>query len=201
MSFIADTAARRASSTMLEWRLWSGDGAWRQVETVAANLLDDPSVGAIVLTTRDVRERKALERQLQQVALRDVLTGLANRALFLDRLDRALTQDQDEGRSTVVLVLNLDGFKRFNDSLGHPTGDRLLQDVARRLAQTVRAVDTCARLAGDEFGILLDGSGTADDGLVAAERINSALREPLEIAHLAGARDGPHRHRRLLHRT
>jgi len=185
MSFIADTAARRASSTMLEWRLWSGDGAWRQVETVAANLLDDPSIGAIVLTTRDVRERKALERQLQQVALRDVLTGLANRALFLDRLDRALTQDQDEGRTTVVLVLNLDGFKRFNDSLGHPTGDRLLQDVARRLAQTVRAADTCARLAGDEFGLLLDGSATPEDGLVAAERINAALREPLEIAHTA----------------
>jgi diguanylate cyclase (GGDEF)-like protein/PAS domain S-box-containing protein len=184
-AFIGDTAARRPTVTTLDWRLWSGDGAWRQVETVAANLIDDPTIGYLVLTTRDVRERKALERQLQQVALRDVLTGLANRALFLDRVDRALAQDREDGRTTVVLVLNIDGFKRLNDGMGHPTGDRLLQEVAGRLEQTLRTADTCARLGGDEFGLLLDGSATADDGLAAAERIRAALHEPLASAPTA----------------
>ena len=181
-NLIADTAERRPAAKDFEWRLWDRDGAWRQVETVAANLIDDPSIGHIVLTTRDVRERKALECQLQQVALRDVLTGLPNRDLFLDRLERALARNTTEGRVTVVLVLNIDGFKRFNDRLGRPAGDRVLQDVAARLGESLRTADTCARLSGDEFGVLLDGSATADDGRAAAELIRSALREPLALS-------------------
>ncbi|HEX7496804.1 MAG TPA: EAL domain-containing protein [Candidatus Limnocylindrales bacterium] len=181
-ALIADAAERRPSAKDLEWRLWDGNGAWRQVETVAANLVDDPTIGHIVLTTRDVRERKALERQLQQVALRDVLTGLANRELFLDRLDRALGRNEDSGSGTVVLVVNIDGFKRLNDRLGRPAGDRLLVDLAGRMGESVRTADTCARLGGDEFGVLLDGSATADDGLATAERIRSALREPLSLS-------------------
>ena len=177
-ALIADSAERRPTAKDVEWRLWDGNGAWRQVETVAANLIDDRRIGHIVLTTRDVRERKALERQLQQVALRDVLTGLANRELFLDRLGRSLDRNGDDGRGTVVLVLNIDGFKRINDSLGRQAGDHLLRDVAERLGGSLRAADTCARLGGDEFGMLLDGSATADDGRAAAERIRSALRQP-----------------------
>ena len=180
-ALIADCAARRPIQHALEWRLWDGDGVWRQVETVAANLIDDPSIGHIVLTTRDVRERKVLEQQLQQVALHDVLTGLPNRALFLDRVDRALVAGAGPGQGTVVLNLNLNGFKRSNDSLGHAVGDRLLQEVARRFEASVRVGDTCARLGGDEFAVLLDGPANADEGRAAADRILASLHEPFDV--------------------
>jgi diguanylate cyclase (GGDEF)-like protein/PAS domain S-box-containing protein len=183
-ALIADSAARRPTADSLEWRLWDGDGVWRQVETVAANLIDDPSIGYIVLTTRDVRERKVLEQRLQQVALHDVLTGLPNRALFLDRVDRGLVAGaagRGPGQGTVVLSLNLNGFKRSNDSLGHGAGDRLLQDFAQRLQASTRAGDTCARLGGDEFAVLLDGVAGADEGRAAAERILATLSEPFEL--------------------
>jgi diguanylate cyclase (GGDEF)-like protein/PAS domain S-box-containing protein len=181
-ALISDCAARRPILGALEWRLWDADGVWRQVETVAANLIDDPSIGHIVLTTRDVRERKVLEQQLRQAALHDMLTGLANRALFLDRVDRALVAGTRLGHGTVVLTMNLNGFKRNNDGLGHAAGDSLLQEVARRLQASVRTGDTCARLGGDEFAVLLDGPATADDGRAAAEAILSTLREPFEAA-------------------
>jgi len=180
-ALIADSAARRPGQDSLEWRLWDGDGVWRQVETVAANLIDDPLIGCIVLTTRDVRERKVLEQRLKQVALHDVLTGLANRALFLDRVDRRLVDVGHPGMGTVVLNLNLNGFKRSNDSLGHPAGDRLLQEVARRLEAGAQPGDTCARLGGDEFAILLDIPASADEGLAAAERFLAMLHEPYEL--------------------
>ena len=179
---ISDAAARRPGAQTLEWRIWDGNGVWRQVETIAANLIDDPAIGQIVLTTRDVRERKALEQRIQQVALHDVLTGLANRALFLDRVDHALLGSGRLGGGTVVLVVNIDAFKRYNDSLGHPAGDGLLREVARRLETTLRPSDTCARLGGDEFGVLLDGIWSEDDGRAAAERILGSLREPFELA-------------------
>jgi diguanylate cyclase (GGDEF)-like protein len=110
-----------------------------------------------------------------------VLTGLPNRALFLDRLDRSLATAGGPGEGSVVLSLNLNGFKRTNDGLGHTAGDRLLQEVARRLERTARGGDTCARLGGDEFAILLEGSSSAQDGLAAAERIIGALSEPFEV--------------------
>lgn len=179
--FISDAAARRPAGETIEWRLWDGSGVWRQVETIAANLIDDPSIGHIVLTTRDVRERKVLEQRLRQVALHDVLTGIANRALFLDRVDHALASSRRRGHGTVVFALNIDGFRRFNDSLGHAVGDRILQEVARRLGETLRVADTCARLGGDEFGVLLDDVSTAEDGRAAAERILTALQEPFEL--------------------
>jgi diguanylate cyclase (GGDEF)-like protein/PAS domain S-box-containing protein len=181
VGLIDDAVARRPATKALEWRLWDGNGVWRQVETIAANLIDDPAIGHIVLTTRDVQERKVLQQRLRQVALHDVLTGLPNRTLFLDRVDHALAGGTRRGSGTVVLAVNIDGFKRFNDSLGHPAGDRVLQEVAARLGTTLRAADTCARIGGDEFGILLDGPSTAEDGRAAADRFMAALREPFAL--------------------
>ncbi len=177
---VDDAVAMRPAGAALEWRLWDGNGTWRQVETIAANLIDDPAIGRVVLTTRDVRERKVLQQRLRQVALHDILTGLPNRTLFLDRIEQALVS-QRAGEGTVVLALNIDGFKRFNDSLGPPVGDRLLQEVALRLGGALRAADTCARLGGDEFGVLLDASSTALDGRVAATRILAALGQPFTL--------------------
>ena len=181
-TFIADVAAGRSVIQPIEWRLWDVTGVWRQVETIAANLLDDPSVGQIVLTTRDVRERKTLERQLTQVALHDLLTSLPNRTLFRDRVGQALASAASAHRHTTVLSLGLDSFKHVNDSLGHSVGDQVLQEVSGRLQASVRAADTCARLGGDEFGVLLDGHSTAEDGLATADRILAALRVPIELA-------------------
>jgi diguanylate cyclase (GGDEF)-like protein/PAS domain S-box-containing protein len=181
-TFIADVAAGRSVSQPVEWRLWDVTGVWRQVETIAANLLDDPSVGQIVLTTRDVRERKTLERQLTQVALHDLLTDLPNRTLFHDRVGQALASAARSQQHTTVLSLGLDSFRRVNESLGHALGDQVLQEVSRRLQASIRAADTCARLGGDEFGVLLDGHSTAEDALAAADRMLAAVREPIDLA-------------------
>lgn len=181
-AFVADVAAGRSVTQPIEWRLWDATGAWRQVETIAANRLDDPSVGQIVLTTRDVRERKTLERQLTQIALHDLLTDLPNRTLFHDRVGQALASAARAQRHTTVLSVRLDGFKLVNESLGHDVGDLVLQEVACRLRASVRASDTCARLGGDEFGVLLDGHSTPEDALVAADRILAAIRERLNLA-------------------
>ncbi len=181
-AFIADVAEGQPVTGPVEWRLWDRTGAWRQVETIAANLLDDPTVGQIVLTTRDVQERKTLERQLAQVALHDLLTDLPNRSLFHDRVGQALASAAGAGRHTSVLWLGLDGFKRVNESLGHAVGDQVLGEVSRRLQSAVGAADTCGRLGGDEFGVLLDGHSTREDALAAADLILAAIRVPVEFA-------------------
>ena len=181
-AFITDVAAGRSVTQPIEWRLWDVAGVWRQMETIAVNLLDDPSVGQIVLTTRDVRERKMLERQLTQVALHDLLTDLPNRTLFRDRVGQGLASAAGAQRQTTVLSLGLDSFKNMNNRLGHAVGDQVLQEVSRRLQASVGAADTCGRLGGDEFAVLLDGDSTAEDGLAAADRILAALRAPIELA-------------------
>ena len=178
-ALVADVVAGRPVARPVEWRLWDASGNWREVETIAADLRADPSVGQIVLTTRDVGARNILERQLTQVTLHDLLTNLPNRALFHDRLGQALAVSERAGRPTTVLFLGVDGFRRVNESLGHAAGDRLLEECARRLQASVRAADTCARLGGDEFGVLLDGDPSAEDRSVAADRILAAFRQPM----------------------
>jgi diguanylate cyclase (GGDEF)-like protein len=113
--------------------------------------------------------------QLEHHALHDSLTGLANRVLFSDRLDRALLQPDAR---VSVLFCDLDDFKLVNDQRGHEAGDALLQEVARRLLDCVRATDTVARLGGDEFAILLED---ARDSIQVADRAVASLREPVEI--------------------
>ena len=177
---VADTVAGRPAEP-LEWRLWSRDGVWRLVETVSANLLDDPTIAKIVLTTRDVRERNALRQQLTQTAFHDLLTGLANRALFVDRVGQALTSARRNGTTTAILKLDIDGFTRMNSSLGQATGDLILVEMARRLTDSIRAADTAARFGADEFAVLLDGAGTERDALDVAERIRAALLAPITL--------------------
>jgi diguanylate cyclase (GGDEF)-like protein len=114
--------------------------------------------------------------QLQHQALHDALTGLANRVLFADRLDRALLQTDAE---VSVLFCDLDDFKVVNDERGHEAGDQLLRLVAARLLACVRITDTVARLGGDEFAILLEDSS---DALEVADRVVAGIREPMEVA-------------------
>ena len=130
---------------------------------------------------RDITERKALEAVTHQ-AFHDPLTDLPNRVLFTDRVDQALRRRATEGDELVaVLILDLDDFKTVNDSLGHEAGDRLLVEVAARLHSCVRMTDTIARLAGDEFAILVDDLDGVEDAVAVATRIRAVLEHPVEI--------------------
>jgi diguanylate cyclase (GGDEF)-like protein len=134
-----------------------------------------------VLNARDVTERVRLEEELTRQAFYDGLTELANRALFRDRLDHALAQSVRSLRTLAVLLVDLDGFKQVNDSLGHDAGDHLLKQVAGRFATVTRPGDTLARLGGDEFALLLEGANETMATEV-ARRLLSSLSEPIEIA-------------------
>ncbi|MEJ5231199.1 MAG: PAS domain S-box protein [Geminicoccaceae bacterium] len=128
---------------------------------------------------RDVTERKALEAELRRLAYHDPLTGLPNRALFFDRLVQALQLAAREERLGALLLLDLDGFKQVNDGLGHDAGDALLRGVARRLRRVIRRSDTVARLAGDEFALLLYPIRDPATVERVAERIRAVLAVPV----------------------
>jgi PAS domain S-box-containing protein len=134
----------------LEFRVPHKDGSWRYLEHVVNNLLDDPAVRGAVVNSWDLPERKAPVEQFSYQAFHDPLTGLPNRALFMDRLKHALTRANRRGSKIVVLFMDLDNFKVINDSLGHEVGDQLLVAVAKRLKACLRPEDTAARLAGVE---------------------------------------------------
>ena len=167
---------------MLEWRLKHLDGHFVHVETTVADMREDPDVQGIVLTTRDVTERKASEAQLRHRAFHDPLTQLPNRALFYDRIEHALHRAARENHLVAVCAIDLDDFKRVNDSLGHAAGDELLIQVAQRLRGCLRTGDTAARLGGDEFGLLLEGVGERSEPVQVAERMLAAMRQPFEVA-------------------
>ncbi len=131
---------------------------------------------------QDITERKRMEAELVKQAFHDELTGLANRVLFRDRLHHALLRRSRSEHGVAVLLLDLDGFKRVNDSLGHAIGDELLQAVGRRIAVTVRAGETVARLGGDEFAIVIESYAQDDQPEMLADRLLHVLRDPIDIA-------------------
>ena len=129
----------------------------------------------------DVTRRKVFEKQLEHLAFHDPLTDLPNRTLFMDRLRHALTRTDRRGKAVAVLFVDLDGFKRVNDSLGHYAGDRLLIAIANKLRACVRPEDTVARLSGDEFAMLLEDVTGAKDATLVAERLVDQLRTPFAL--------------------
>src|SRR6266705_1537356 len=135
---------------LVEFRWRHRDGRWVHVESMWSDLSLDPNVGGIVLNTRDISERKLFEQQLQHQAFHDSITGLANRALFRDRVGHSLARQQRDGRSAAVLFTDIDDFKTVNDSLGHAAGDQVLRVVGDQITSSIRAGDTAARLGGDE---------------------------------------------------
>jgi diguanylate cyclase (GGDEF)-like protein/PAS domain S-box-containing protein len=147
------------------------------------NLIADDDVGGILINLHDITDRKRAEVELSHQAFHDSLTGLANRALFRDRLTHALGRNARTGFALSVLYLDLDEFKTVNDSLGHDAGDDLLKEVSGRLVGAVRPGDTVARLGGDEFAILIEASDHAsDEATNIADRILQALSEPIEVS-------------------
>jgi diguanylate cyclase (GGDEF)-like protein/PAS domain S-box-containing protein len=165
---------------LVEFRWQHRDGTWLQVESLWSDLSMDQNVGGIVLNTRDVSERKLFEEQLTHQAFHDAITGLANRALFRDRVEHALERQIRDDHSVAVLFLDLDDFKTINDSLGHAAGDELLTTVGDRLRGCLRAADTAARLGGDEFAVLLEETGYTRAAEV-AERVMGGLESPMKV--------------------
>jgi diguanylate cyclase (GGDEF)-like protein/PAS domain S-box-containing protein len=164
----------------VECRLLRVDDSYCPAEVTITNLLELPAVRGLVLNTRDVSERKALEEKLTHQAFHDSLTNLPNRAAFRIHLDHALQGGDAEGR-VGVLFLDLDDFKAVNDSLGHDIGDQLLAAVGARIASTLRPGDTVARLGGDEFAVLLKNMEDEQIAARVAERITRQLAPPFSI--------------------
>ncbi len=141
---------------------------------------------------QDVTQRKRAEAALlsqaalnEHQALHDALTGLANRTLFRNRIDHAVKARRNTDARAAVLVMDLDGFKEINDSLGHAAGDDLLVELGRRMKAALRTSDTVARLGGDEFGVLLSVASVPDDVLRAVERMQAAIEEPITLQGLS----------------
>ena len=166
----------------IEFRVRHASGEWRHVETLATNLLGDGAVEGIVLNTRDVTERKALERRLVHQATHDTLTGLPNRTLLRDRVERALARRLRSHAPLAVVFIDLDDFKTVNDTLGHAAGDTVLREVACRLDACLRGSDTATRLGGDEFAVLLDDLADESQAVAVAERLLVELAKPLRVA-------------------
>ena len=133
----------------------------------------------VAVTTRDISERKALEEKFKYMAQNDALTGLPNRALFLDRLEHALARARRSGAALGLMFLDIDRFKSINDTQGHAAGDELLRAFADRLRESVRPSDTVARLGGDEFTVILEDLATPADAEVVARNIAAALLRPI----------------------
>jgi len=163
-----------------EISLRRSDGTWLETETLRTNLLHDESVQGIVLNTRDTTERKAFLNQLEHHAFYDSLTGLANRALFRDRVNHALSQARRSSNAVAALFLDVDDFKVVNDTHGHGVGDSLLTAIGGRLRSCLRGGDTVSRFGGDEFAILLEES-TDVAPVEVANRILHALEAPFRI--------------------
>jgi diguanylate cyclase (GGDEF)-like protein len=181
---LLQTVSSTARSTKsIEIRTRGEDDAWRYIQLTLTNLLDEPAVGAIVATASDTTERKNFEEQLARRAFYDTLTSLPNRALLLDRISQAEARARRRNAMIGVAFIDLDNFKRVNDSLGHHAGDRLLIAAAKRLEGCVRPSDTVARLGGDEFVILLEhlGSEATSEGTLVAENILAQFSQPFDL--------------------
>lgn len=178
---ILDCIALAGYSCMAEISVADHRGVAKSFEVQITNLLDDPNVRGLLLTFHDLTERKKYEAELTYHAFHDRLTGLPNRALFLDRLSHRFKAHQRGGGGFSVLFIDLDNFKIVNDSLGHEAGDALLIGVAARLQAEVGPIDTVARLGGDEFTIILDEVSDPEEVAAIAGRIQKALVMPMSL--------------------
>jgi len=165
-----------------EWTLRKADGSRLDV-LISASPLRGPGgeVAAILKMVTDIGDRKHAEAENARLVLEDSLTGLASRALVIDRLGQLLVRHGREGGLAAVLFIDLDNFKQVNDSLGHGVGDDLLCEVAERIRCAVRPQDTVGRFGGDEFVVVLDDLDGVGAAIQVAERIGEAMREPIAV--------------------
>ncbi|MFC7533925.1 putative bifunctional diguanylate cyclase/phosphodiesterase [Actinoplanes sp. GCM10030250] len=175
-------ASEPGHTTRIESRCMHADGRYLDTEVTGTNHLDNPAIGAIILSIRDVTTQNTLRRELTRQAFEDPVTGLPNRALLRDRIGTAERRHARTAGRVSLLIIDLDDFKKVNDTLGHPAGDELLRRVAGRMTSAIRPADTLARLGGDEFAVLVEDLD--DLGLrTVADRLLEAVREPVRIAN------------------
>jgi diguanylate cyclase (GGDEF)-like protein/PAS domain S-box-containing protein len=180
----ADRLEREAFAPARGGVPWRGEVAARRHDGVHVPLemvLAPLRGGRLGLALRDVSERHRAEEDLRALVYRDPLTGLPNRRLFEDRLAIALAQAHRYRHRLAVIFLDLDRFKQVNDTLGHAAGDALLKAVSERLTESVREGDTVARLAGDEFTLLLPGIHYTEDLAAISQKLVETLRRPFPI--------------------
>jgi diguanylate cyclase (GGDEF)-like protein/PAS domain S-box-containing protein len=175
-----DTLSAAPDAPPSECRLLRADGATREVELLLRPLAWRGTVLRI-LAVRDISERKEAAERIAHLAFHDALTGLPNRAVFADHLDRIVAKSGECDEPVAVLCVDLDGFKAVNDIYGHPAGDALLVAAAQRLRAAVRGHELVARLGGDEFAIVQAGGRQPDHAGLLAGRILEALAEPFAI--------------------
>ncbi len=189
----SDDFYRQMWSTIVQGDIWRGeitnrrkDGSlYTEVMAIAPVRDSRGSVSHFVAIKHDVTDRKQLEERLQHLAHYDVLTDLPNRALFFDRLERALVFAKRLRSTIALLYIDLDGFKEVNDSFGHDIGDLLLQAAARRLQEAVRESDTVARIGGDEFIVILKNIAVTANAEAVAGKIIASLSETIHIQERA----------------
>lgn len=176
-------ASRAAGiSERYSFRIHRRDGTVIDTWVSAAPFLgEDGQYEGSLSMISDISEQKQLEQRLAVRACQDDLTGLGNRALFLDRAEAALARASEGSGQVAVLFCDLDGFKAVNDSLGHPVGDRLLTAVAQRLTLRLDGADTIARFGGDEFAVLAEGLSGPEEAVALARRLLACLVEPFRL--------------------
>jgi diguanylate cyclase (GGDEF)-like protein/PAS domain S-box-containing protein len=189
-------ARRTGVGQTVEYRIRHKDGRWLILESTASTIRNRTGdVTHLVIVNRDITARKRAERQLEEHLFHDVLTGLPNRRLFLDRLDHAFARARrDPAFRYAVLLVDLDAFKTLNSNHGASSGDEVLLEAGRRILSSLRADDTVARtdvtspadsvlsrLGGDEFAILLEGTSDPSDAMRVARRILAALAPPISL--------------------
>ena len=182
---LAELAAGRRGPEPFTARVQAMSGEWRTMEFVGVNLLHEPTVRGVVLTWRDTTERELLSAELAHLASHDPLTGLPNRSVFEPELEEALARTRRHPAHVGLCFIDLDGFKRVNDTHGHAAGDAVLVEVADRIRLVTRSGDTAARMGGDEFVVILDAISSLDQAAKAARRIRNAIvTPPITIGNL-----------------
>lgn len=177
------TKAKRTEQESREQTYVRKDGSHVQVEVVVTVVRDSSGeISGYLIIAKDISERKREQELIRHMAQHDSLTGLANRALFADRLQREMLSAQRDKATLTMMFMDLDKFKEVNDLHGHAVGDLLLQEVARRAVACVRESDTVARIGGDEFVILLRDVASEQYALGVAEKIRADLQRPFFLA-------------------
>jgi diguanylate cyclase (GGDEF)-like protein/PAS domain S-box-containing protein len=158
----------------------------RNLQTVyIPDVRDDGVVRGIFTLSTDVTALKDVERELQRLARIDTLSGLSNRRQFDELLEQALARRRRTRRPLALIFLDVDRFKAINDTYGHGAGDAVLKEFATRLLASLRETDVAARLAGDEFVVILDGLGTRDEAVAVATKLQQSIRAPMRVGEQA----------------
>ena len=177
----ARVQASEGAVEVFECRVRHADGSWRWTEQRYTNLLADPDVRGVVVNLREITEQRHAEQVLRTLAVRDSLTGLANRTLLLDRLEQAIGRGRRSGEQVGLVLLDVVRMREHNDRLGHTGGDALLIVLAERLTAAADPADSVARLGQDEFAVIVEDVTSTEDLRVRAAALMSLAVEPLVI--------------------